>query len=126
METRYNLIDILTTDYDLIKKIFIGKQPIMVIKNNSETIEDSFQNQVLYLLENEFDHYSEDFQTELEYINKRLHSKLQPKLNRQVQTIEYCDNYSNIYDENLNEKDEEYYKKLQLLLINYQPEYSKK
>jgi hypothetical protein len=122
METRYNLIDILTTDYDLIKKIYIGKQPIMVIKNNSETIEDRFQDQILYIVENYYDHYNNDYNKELDFINHLLRTKLQPKQYKQVQTIEYCDNYDNLVIDNYTDSYKEYYDKLQLLLIHYQPE----
>ena len=120
MGMKYNLVTVLEKNFEIIKKKFIGKQDRHEIKNNSETIEDRFQNQVLFLLENLQDHYSNSEIEELEFINKKLHSKLQPTQNKDVEKVEYLDNYENLIIDNYSQN-EEYFEKLQLLLVHYQP-----
>ena len=120
MGMKYNLVEVLGKNFETIKDKFIGRQDIKVIKNHSETIEDRFQNQVMFLLENLGDHSSNSEIEELEFINKKLHSKLQPTQNKDVQKVEYLDNYENLIIDNYSQN-EEYFEKLQLLLVHYKP-----
>jgi hypothetical protein len=118
----YTLNDIKSIDYESIRLKFIDKQDKKVIKNNSETIEDLFQNQILFLLEDYSDYSSENYDEIIEFVTKKIRTRLQPPQNKQVKTVEYNDNYENQLIDDDYSVDEEYFDKLKLLLIHYKPE----
>jgi hypothetical protein len=111
------MIDVLTQNFETIKDKFVGKRE-KTINNRSEDIEDILMDKVLWLLENEREHTSEN---ELEYINKRLRTRLEPTRNKNLNCVPYMDNFENLLIDD-NQQNRDYYYKLQLLLIHYRPD----
>lgn len=109
---KFYLLDIIATDYDLLKKSFCGKTDKQVINANSETIEDVFHNRILYLIENPEIIECYDFDSILTTLRT-----IGIRQTRQIVTVEYNDNHSNIIDSDPTEYDN----KLKLLLIHYAP-----
>jgi hypothetical protein len=111
---KFDLVSIITNDYDLLKKKFCGNVNKLVIKNSSEGIEDIFHNQLIVLLEAFPDHSDNDYQTEFDFILTQLRTK-PVKENKQVQTAEYSDNYENNPDQPI----ESGFDNLKLMSIHY-------
>jgi hypothetical protein len=112
---KFYLLDIISNDYDLLKKSFCGKTDTKVINSNAETIDDIFQNRLLFLLE-DYNDFGLDYQAEFDYVLMALRT-YKPCQPRQIRTVEYNDNH----DPYLNEAEKDYSDKLQLLLIHYNP-----
>jgi len=116
MNDKYYLINIISSDYDLIKKTFCGKTDKEIINTGAEGIEDIFHDKLLGIIQNYPNHHSFEFQSEFNFIIKTLRIKASQK--RQIATIEYNDCFENRAPD---EPEPDYSEKLQLLLIHYNP-----
>ena len=115
----YNLIDVLATDYDLIRKKFCGSKDKQVINSNSSSIEDIFHEKLINILENYEEYTGETYEEVLQFIFKTLRTKIKCQ-HKQPSIVAYSENYENLVIDEPSQ-DIEYYEKLQLLLINYRP-----
>ena len=113
---KFYLLDIISGDYDLLRKSFCGKTDKEIINAGAETIEDIFHDKLLGIIQNYSDHFLPIKSDEFDFIIKTLRVKASQK--RQIVTIEYNDYFENRASD---EPDPDYSEKLQLLLIHYNP-----
>ena len=72
----YKLVDVITAVYPIIRRKFIGSTNTQVIKNNSESIEDQFHNQLETLIGLFPDHESATYDEEYNFIMTKIHQRL--------------------------------------------------
>ena len=114
----YNMISVLVANFEKIHSKFIGKKELK-INSRSEDMEDIFQDKLLWLLENEFNHNSSTDEDEVKYINMRLRSKLPIMKNKNLSCVEFNSNFENLPEDSSFKNDEKYFDKLEVLLLTY-------